>query len=384
VSLRPRVRTDRPRRATTEERLVALPRRAAALLGTDWDAGPAEPAGGKATVAHTVLHAVLTHLDDTQGSLPASELRQLADLAADALEVDDIMRRQVQARRRALAVAVDESLNRLRRYQTSVELVDAACREASQACGLERVLLSRIIDDMWHPWMAWFQDDEVHARDLLEHAPPGGIPLDQLAQEREVLGSRRPTTVVDLVDGVLPLAARTGTSNYIVVPLTPAGRVVGFMHADHGIGGRIVDDEDRDILWMFAEAFGRIYERAVLLERMARQRAHVRESFEVVEAFMSGLATSEIELVRHDDPVPGRDATSERRTEAAIAIDRLLTEREREVMEMMLHGYTNQVIAERLVIKEGTVKSHVKHILRKVGAANRTEAISRYSGALQS
>lgn len=384
MSLRPRVRTDRPRRETTEERLAALPRRAAALLGPGWDAGLAAPAGAGATAAQTVLQAVLAHLDDAPVKPGASELRQLATLASDALEVDDIIRRQVQARRRALSVAVDESLSRLRRYQTSVELVDAACREASQACGLERVLLSRIVDDMWHPWMAWFENDEAHARGLLEHAPPTGIPLEQLAQEREVLSSRRPMTVVDLLGGVLPLAARTGSSSYIVVPLTPAGRVVGFMHADHGIGGRVVDDEDRDILWMFAEAFGRIYERVVLLERMARQRAHVRESFEVVETFMSGLATSEIELVRHDDPVPGQDATPGPRAEAAAAIDRLLTEREREVMEMMLHGFTNHVIAERLVIKEGTVKSHVKHILRKVGAANRTEAISRYSGALQS
>jgi DNA-binding CsgD family transcriptional regulator len=32
------------------------------------------------------------------------------------------------------------------------------------------------------------------------------------------------------------------------------------------------------------------------------------------------------------------------------------------------------------VIAEGTVKSHVKHILRKLGAANRSEAIARYMG----
>ncbi|MHB8696263.1 MAG: response regulator transcription factor, partial [Solirubrobacteraceae bacterium] len=35
-------------------------------------------------------------------------------------------------------------------------------------------------------------------------------------------------------------------------------------------------------------------------------------------------------------------------------------------------------IAEQLVISGGTVKSHVKHILRKLHAANRAEAVARY------
>ena len=53
-------------------------------------------------------------------------------------------------------------------------------------------------------------------------------------------------------------------------------------------------------------------------------------------------------------------------------VDELHTEREREVLELMVAGATNSTIAERLVITEGTVKSHVKHILRKLGAVNRS------------
>ncbi|UTI63599.1 LuxR C-terminal-related transcriptional regulator [Paraconexibacter antarcticus] len=384
MSLRPRVRSDRPRRLTVEERLAALPVRAGELLGDAWTAAaPCDvtTTSAGAVEARRVLDAVLAHLDAASPSPEPAALDALAALAADALEVEDAIRRQVDARRRALSVAVDEALSRLRRFQTSAELVDAACREAARACGFDRVLLSRIVGDTWYPWMVEFGDDEQHRRVLLEGPAAKGIPLSRLPQEREVLASRRPMTILRAEGWPLPLAMESGSDSYVVVPLTPAGRVVGFMHADHGLGGPRVDDEDRDILWMFAEAFGRIYERVVLLERMARQRAHVRESFEVVETFMTGLANSEIELVRHDEPTAGGSSEPDRRSEAAEAIDILLTDREREVMDMMLQGFTNQRIAERLVIKEGTVKSHVKHILRKVGAANRTEAISKYAGA---
>jgi DNA-binding NarL/FixJ family response regulator len=44
----------------------------------------------------------------------------------------------------------------------------------------------------------------------------------------------------------------------------------------------------------------------------------------------------------------------------------------------MANGETNRRIGARLFVSEATVKSHVKHILRKLDAANRAEAVSRY------
>jgi LuxR family maltose regulon positive regulatory protein len=54
-----------------------------------------------------------------------------------------------------------------------------------------------------------------------------------------------------------------------------------------------------------------------------------------------------------------------------------LTSREFEVLEMLAAGRSNQAIARELVVTLDTVKKHVGHVLGKLGAANRTEAVAR-------
>lgn len=59
-------------------------------------------------------------------------------------------------------------------------------------------------------------------------------------------------------------------------------------------------------------------------------------------------------------PVPGLD----------------LTEREREVLTLMIEGLNNTQIAGRLTVSPSTIKSHVSNILAKLGVASRTEAVT--------
>lgn len=53
-----------------------------------------------------------------------------------------------------------------------------------------------------------------------------------------------------------------------------------------------------------------------------------------------------------------------------------LSARQAEVLELVTQGLSNQGIGERLFISEETVKSHVRAILRKLGVADRTQAVS--------
>jgi LuxR family maltose regulon positive regulatory protein len=71
-------------------------------------------------------------------------------------------------------------------------------------------------------------------------------------------------------------------------------------------------------------------------------------------------------------------APSSRRATAALpGMAEPLTDRELEVLRLLAAGRSNQRIAHELVVALDTVKKHVTHILGKLGAANRTEAVAR-------
>ena len=55
----------------------------------------------------------------------------------------------------------------------------------------------------------------------------------------------------------------------------------------------------------------------------------------------------------------------------------LLTEREREVLDLIAAGSTNREIAQRLYLSPHTVKEHTSELYRKLGARNRAEAVQR-------
>jgi LuxR family maltose regulon positive regulatory protein len=54
-----------------------------------------------------------------------------------------------------------------------------------------------------------------------------------------------------------------------------------------------------------------------------------------------------------------------------------LSAREQDVLHLLARGASNQDIAEALVVTPGTVKHHITHILSKLEATNRTQAVAR-------
>ncbi len=59
----------------------------------------------------------------------------------------------------------------------------------------------------------------------------------------------------------------------------------------------------------------------------------------------------------------------------------VLTRREREILQLLAMGLSNQEMAEKLVIAEGTLKRHVANLYQKLGVHNRTQAIRHFNQA---
>ena len=110
--------------------------------------------------------------------------------------------------------------------------------------------------------------------------------------------------------------------------------------------------------------------RALLGRLIAAQRAEHLPARRVPPSWLA-------QIVQAFDAEPAVAGRGQRAAPAVPGLVEQLTGRELEVLGMLAAGTPNPVIAEELFVSLFTVKKHVSHILGKLGAANRTEAVAR-------
>jgi two-component system, NarL family, nitrate/nitrite response regulator NarL len=134
------------------------------------------------------------------------------------------------------------------------------------------------------------------------------------------------------------------------LPRTPALALVGS------------DDEAAIARWARAGVSG-----------LVSRRATLDEFVRTIEGVADGQASCSSEVTA----ALLRRVASHGEDPASPAGDPALTSREREVVQLLEHGLSNKQIANRLEIELATVKNHVHHILGKLNAHRRGEAVAK-------
>src|ERR1700681_3419556 len=162
------------------------------------------------------------------------------------------------------------------------------------------------------------------------------------------------------------------SGQYLVAPVIAGARVVAILHVSRQSEGG-VSVRDVDVLDSFASAYSLLHERMLNTERVQQQRTSIARAAARLTEEADRISAAAINFDDEYDPRVEPPTIA-----ANSALAATLSHRERQVFERLVLGASNAEIADELVITIETVKTHVKRILRKIGAINRSEAIALY------
>jgi DNA-binding CsgD family transcriptional regulator len=175
-----------------------------------------------------------------------------------------------------------------------------------------------------------------------------------------------------------PLKGTLGLQQYVVAAIAPESRPLALLVLDRGLPP--VDAVDQAIVDGFAAMLALALEHVVLRARAGEAGRELRHLTVSAEALMRELVEAPVTLpadMRHRSAFPSLDTIDSGLLGSAPPGD-LFNERELAIVSLLAEGRSNREIAERLIVSPETVKTHVARILRKLGASNRAEAVSRY------
>ena len=311
-----------------------------------------------------------------------------SDLGAEAVHEQEAalerLRHRFDARFDALE-RVTAAIAEVREVTSPREMLLRAPGALCARSAFERAILSLVKGGRMVAEAVFFSGHDRAAATTLAQLQANPLRLEHTLIETELLRRRRATIVVDA--DVHPRVDRDtarlmGWRSYAAAPLVVGSQVAGVIHADRG-PGQPLDVLDRDVLWEFATGLAQAYESTSLRRTLRDERDQMRQFLDWLGARSSELTDAPVTLsagghARLGPPPPLPDSSPGRGRDDRVVFEGLLTRRELDVLRLLAEGATNRAVADALVISSGTVKFHVNSILRKLHAANRAEAVTRY------
>ena len=266
---------------------------------------------------------------------------------------------------------VADAVRRLGEVGSPQGILDRAADELGTSSAFDRVVVGEVFGDSLHVRAVWSELGAGDAVAGLEELRQSPIRLEYPLVEDEVARGQRTEIVPARVArsrGARRLIDAFGWDSYVVAALVVQGKTVGLLHADAAATGRRLDALDAEVASRYAEGLAGVFERAVLRDMLQRHHHELRSAVEWMRTRLGQLATDASDV----SPLGGAPDPG---------LADALTPRELDVLRLLARGQTNLEIARTLVVREGTVKYHVKNILRKLGATSRADAVSRYARA---
>ena len=291
-------------------------------------------------------------------------LVELLALEREIVEADYVRRSDALER-------VGDAVRRLGEIGSPQGILDRAAEELGTSSAFDRVMVGEVRGDGLVVRSVWNDSDRDGAMAALEELRREPIRLEYPVVEDEVARAQRTEIVEARVArsrGARRFIDVFAWDSYVVAPVVVQGVTVGLLHGDAFVSGRRLDSLDVEVASLYAEGLAGVFERAVLREMLQLHHHELRSAVEWMSNRLGQLATDAGELTALR---AGFDAS----------LADALTAREVEVLRLLARGQTNLEIARTLVVREGTIKYHVKNILRKLGATSRADAVSRYARA---
>jgi DNA-binding CsgD family transcriptional regulator len=287
---------------------------------------------------------------------------ELQQLERELVEFEYVLRADSLAR-------VRDALRRLGELGSPTGILDRAAAELGSGSRFDRVLVSEVVAGRLAPRSFWEREAGAPAAAaVLEQLRRVTVALEYPLIEHDVVRHRHAEiVVVEAVGPRAPAALRAafGWNSYAVAAIVVDGETVGLLHADSSRSARELDAVDLEVAALYGEGLGEAFDRAVLRETLQRHRSELQSAVNWLSDRLGRLgADARTVTMPSDIDLQAVDA---------------LTPRELEVLGLMARGRTNAAIARALVVREGTVKYHVKNVLRKLGARSRADAVARYA-----